>query len=641
MRSSDPSSPVSKDTSNPAPKGPWKRRLSSIGFVVFVLGACCLIRFLDSPDSATAQTARRSKEPARTVPKPTKPNVVAVVNGQQITRSELGRECIRRHGPKVLESEVNKRLILAQCKKQGIKISNADIDGEVARMANKFGLSTGRWLAMLQDERDISAFQYKRDIVWPTLALRRLAKDSLQVSEDEMRLAFESEYGPMVQVRLISTTSGKKAQQLHAKAVANPDVFDRLAKDHSEDENSAAARGLIPPVRKHVGEPSVVKAAFALGEGEVSPVIQAAGQYLILKCEQHLPARELGSQQRSQVMSELRDSIADKKLRSAASQLFRQLQDDAHIVNVLDNPEQKQKHPGAAAVVNGQQITLNELGEQCILRYGKDVLDAEVNRRLLVQTLEKRSLKVQQAEIRDEIERAAESYAFLKKDGEVDVDGWLAHVTEESGQDVDVYIRDSVWPSIALKKIVRSTVQINEEDLKKAFLANYGERVDVLAIVLSNQRTAHEVFDLARTNSTDKFFGELANQYSIEPVSRANFGQVPPIRLHGGQPLLEKEAFSLKPGEVSGVIAAGDKFVVLRCLGRTKPVVEDMQVVRGELVKDLREKKLRIAMAEEFDRIKSAAQIDNFLEGTVQVGRGNVAKKPAQRTNVRPASAKR
>lgn len=619
----------------------WKRRWSSVGFVVFVLGACLVVRLLDAPDAATAQSARKSADPPRTVPKPTKPTVVAVVNGQKISRVELGRECIRRHGTKVLESEINKRLILAECKGKGIKITNADIEAEVARMANKFGLSVGRWLAMLQDERDISAFQYKRDIVWPTLALRRLAKSSLQVTDEDLQLAYESEYGPMVQVRLISTKSGKKAQQLRAQAAAHPDNFDRLAKDHSEDENSAAARGLIPPVRKNVGDPTVVKTAFALREGEVSPVIQAAGQYLILKCEQHVPPRQLGPQQREQVMGELRDAIADKKLRTAASQIFRQLQDRAEIVNVLDDPQQKRQHPGAAAIVNGQQITRNELGEQCILRYGKEVLDAEVNRHLLVQAMDKRSLKVQQAEIRDEIERAAESYAFLKKDGSVDVDGWLAHVTEQTGSDVDVYIRDSVWPSIALKKIVRSAVKVNESDLKKAFLANYGERVEALAIVLSNQRTAHEVFDLARSNSTDKFFGELAHQYSIEPVSRANFGQVPPIRMHGGQPLLEKEAFSLQPGEVSGVIASGDKFVILRCLGRTKPVVENMGAVHDELVKDLCEKKLRVAMSEEFDRIKAAAQIDNFLEGTVQVGRNNVAQKPARRTKVQPASVKR
>jgi len=149
--------------------------------------------------------------------------------------------------------------------------------------------------------------------------------------------------------------------------------------------------------------------------------------------------------------------------------------------------------------------------------------------------------------------------------------------------------------------------------------------VEVLAIVLGNQRQANEVWDLARHNPTDDFFGELANQYSVEPVSRANFGKVPPIRKHGGQPILERESFSLQPnqgaGSMSGILNVGDKFVILRCLGRTEPIVQDFNAVKNELYRDIHEKKLRIAMADEFDRLKKAAQIDNFLAGTSQPGR--------------------
>ena len=117
----------------------------------------------------------------------------------------------------------------------------------------------------------------------------------------------------------------------------------------------------------------------------------------------------------------------------------------------------------------------------------------------------------------------------------------------------------------------------------------------------------------------------------MEAVSRANFGKVPPIRKHGGQPVIEEEAFSLKPGDLSAILNVGDKFVILRCLGRTEPVVQDFQAVRNELFKDIHEKKLRIAMAQEFDRLKEVAQIDNFLARTSQAGRGvNAATLPSR-----------
>ena len=200
-------------------------------------------------------------------------------------------------------------------------------------------------------------------------------------------------------------------------------------------------------------------------------------------------------------------------------------------------------------------------------------------------------------------------------------------VTKKAEVSVDIYVRDAVWPSAALKKLAGSSVKISEEDIKKGFAANYGERVEVLAIVLSSHRTANEVFDLARKNPSEKFFGELAHQYSSEPYSQSNYGQVPPIRRFGGQPMVEEEAFKLKPGEISGVLAVADKFIILRCLGRTKPVVRSLDTVKDELVKDIREKKTRIAMSREFDRLKAGSQIDNFLAGTTTSGKSSEVQK--------------
>ena len=63
-------------------------------------------------------------------------------------------------------------------------------------------------------------------------------------------------------------------------------------------------------------------------------------------------------------------------------------------------------------------------------------------------------------------------------------------------------------------------------------------------------------------------------------------GEVPPIKKYGGQPQLEEEAFQLRPGELSGVIQVGDKFIILRCEGYTKPANVDFDSVRNDLYDD-------------------------------------------------------
>ncbi len=118
------------------------------------------------------------------------------------------------------------------------------------------------------------------------------------------------------------------------------------------------------------------------------------------------------------------------------------------------------------------------------------------------------------------------------------------------------------------QKLAAGDVQITEEDIQKGYEANFGPRAEVLVAVLSNQRDAENVFRQARQSLTEKNFGELAAKYSVEPVSRSNYGKIPPIRRHGGMPTIEKEAFALKPGEISGVIAWNDQFCILYKQGK-------------------------------------------------------------------------
>jgi parvulin-like peptidyl-prolyl isomerase len=286
-----------------------------------------------------------------------------------------------------------------------------------------------------------------------------------------------------------------------------------------------------------------------------------------------------------------------------------------------------------AATINGGSITMKQLADESLARHGKDVLEGEINRRLLEQELRRRQRQVTQPAIDEEIRRAAFSYDIVKPDGTPDVDAWLKTVTESEGLSVDLYVRDVVWPSVALKTIVGDMVQITPEDLEKGFESNFGPRVEVLAIVLSSQRQANQVWELARNNPSEQYFGELAQQHSIEPISRANGGRVPPVRRHGGQPVVEEEAFRLRTGELSGIVSVGDKFIIMKCLGHTKPVVTDFNAVKGELSKDIQEKKLRLAMATEFDRLRETAQIDNFLANTTQSG-----KRAPDRSGASPAA---
>ena len=620
----------------------FRRRLKNRSIRIFVATLAVTLAWSSlCTTSSWAQTEKASSPPQLNKgAQDATTNIVAVVNGQSITRQELAQQCMERYGEQVVESLVNKHLILQACKQQGIRITNQDIENEIEAIATRFSLPKDRWLEMLQQERNINPEQYRRDIIWPTIALKQLATDELIVSDQELKDAFESEYGPKIQARMIATSDREKAEKLLAAVKADPAEFGNLAKKHSEDPNSAAARGLIPHIRRHVGEPKVEAAAFALQPGEISEIVSVANQFLIFKCEKRLPATPISPAYRKIANEQLKERIIDRNLRDASTTIFQKLQQGAEVVNVYNDPSTRQKYPGVAAMINGQQITIRQLAEECIARHGHAVLDDEINHKLLRQSLDKAGKKVNEKDIDVEIARAAEAYGFITRENKPDIERWLEEVTGQEGIDVKTYIRDAVWPSVALKKLVVDDVKVTSEDLNRGFEANYGERVDVLAIVLSNQRVAQEVWDMARGNKNMRFFGELASQYSIEPVSRANLGEVPPVRRFSGQPAIEQEAFSLSSDDpLSAIVAVADKYIIMFYKGRTEPVVEELSVVQDELAKDLKEKKMRVAMAQRFDDIRDGAQIDNFLSGASQSGRTG-RPQASTRTKASPASVK-
>ncbi|MGD0901116.1 MAG: peptidylprolyl isomerase, partial [Thermoguttaceae bacterium] len=613
-----------------------KARLGMILGGLCVLGVCAVLRYCWGSASAKAQvqldaavpvvqappcvaagsfgpTPSTGKSPTATGRKPL-PEIVAVVNSRSITREELAQECVLHFGKEVLEAMTNKYLILQECKRQGISITREEVDAEIERMSKRFKIPMDQWLKLLKQERGIQPDQYANDIIWPRLALQKLAAERLTVTRDELMESFESQYGPAIRARMIVCTAIDKARKVQAMAAAAPDDFGNLAKTYSEDASSACLKGLIQPIHKHGGCREIEEAAFSLADGGVSQVIPASGQFVVLKREGLIDARKVRLED---VAGVLEEAIRERRLRTVSTEIFGRLQQHTVVENVMNDPVKSRQMPGVAALINGQPVMLVQLSDECAARHGQEVLEGLINRKLIEMACKRNHVEVAPQEIDAEVARAARMMVKPLPDGSPDVKTWLAMVAKREGVSAEIYCRDAVWPSVALRKLAAAKIEVTEEDLKRGFEANYGPRVRCRAIVLGNLRRAEEVWKMAREKPTLENFSQLASKYSIESTSRALGGEVPPIRRYGGQPLLEQEAFSLKAGELSGVIQVEDeRYVILFCEGYTSPVAAAMTDVRDEIREDVCEKKERLAMAEYFEQLKESASLDNFLTGT-------------------------
>ena len=349
----------------PARMRPWMlsilRRLPLVAFC-----ACVVVL-------STQRVSAQAPATSTTGGIATKNEVIAVVNADPITRNMLADATIRRFGDDILDNMINRYLILQECNHRGIEVTKQEVSDEIRRLAGKFGLTLESYLKLLQEERDISPGQYSREIIWPMLALRALVAEQVQVTEDEFNRAYIAQFGEAVKCRLIMVADRNKALDLQQQAVASPQQFSQLAKKFSEDEASASVGGLIPPIRRYSGDSRLEEAAFALENGAVSEVMQLGDQWIVLQSVRRIPATNPSPQALPAIKEQINDRIRDQKMRGAASELFARLQQEAQVVKVLGDPEQTKKFPGVAAIINGQQVLISQVGEECIKRHGRFV----------------------------------------------------------------------------------------------------------------------------------------------------------------------------------------------------------------------------------------------------------------------------
>ncbi|GIX04153.1 MAG: hypothetical protein KatS3mg114_0022 [Planctomycetaceae bacterium] len=328
-----------------AGQGIFTRWLVGIGGTVGIVAAGLLL--MQTWRAPLGQAAAESSD--KNTPKRVE---VARVGKDVITYDMLARECVDRHGKEVLEDLINRTIIQQACEEHSITITEEQITMEVSRIARRFNLDPNEWYRMLQAERGVSPQQYRQNVIWPMLALKALAGEQVDISEEEMQRAFVRNYGPRVKAKMILLNNPRRARECWEKVAKDPDNFEKYAQEYSVDPNSRSLGGTIPPIPRYSGNDALEQAAFKLKEGEISGLIEiSTGTYAILLCEGRTEPAQVTF---DDVRDSLYEELLEQKTQQSIAKVFETLKKNARVDNFLTQTSTGPNRPFTQASGNIQ-----------------------------------------------------------------------------------------------------------------------------------------------------------------------------------------------------------------------------------------------------------------------------------------------
>ena len=280
---------------------------------------------------AAARPARSTKHLAR---------VSAGGKTALIDYDQVAAEAMKRYAPEILEKVINRTVIEMACAQRGVRVTDAEVEAEINEFARKFDVDRNTWLQMLQAERGLTPQQYKHDVIWPMVALKKLAGTEVQITEKDIQKAFMRDYGPKVKARMIMVDDLRRAQQVALKAQAAPESFGDLARQFSIDPTSKSMDGVIPPISMYGAEEmrEIEKAAFKLQDNAVSAVLQlpfpGMQRYVILKRE---GVTEPVVRNIEDVRATITENLREEMVQERVATVFKSLKEQTEVHNFLTN----------------------------------------------------------------------------------------------------------------------------------------------------------------------------------------------------------------------------------------------------------------------------------------------------------------
>lgn len=260
-------------------------------------------------------------------------DVVATVGDEKITQDELNDVLVKMYGKEALNSLISEKLVAQEIKKNDIKVSDEDVDKEMAALENQYKEQGGLEAALKNSnmtEADL------KDQIINQLSLEKLLADDIKVSDEEVAAYYEENkeqfsQGEQVDASHILVESEDLAKEIKGKLDDGGDMA-ALAKEYSTDPGSKDNGGKLGFFGKGQMVPEFEEAAFSNKVGEISDPIKSEHGYHIIVVNEKKEA-QVGSLEENK--EDIKALLEEQKMPQAFSAWYAKTAEEYKITNTL------------------------------------------------------------------------------------------------------------------------------------------------------------------------------------------------------------------------------------------------------------------------------------------------------------------
>ncbi|MGJ7921140.1 peptidylprolyl isomerase [Neobacillus sp. LXY-4] len=258
----------------------------------------------------------------------------------------------------------------------------------------------------------------------------------------------------------------------------------------------------------------------------------------------------------------------------------------------------------AAAKVNGEMISKEELNQVLNDQYGEEVLDSLISEKLIEQEAKNKKITVADSEIKAELKTLQDSY------GGADA---FEEAMKSSGVSMDRVNKD-LKTYILTRKILEPRINITDDEMKTYFEENKtsfeeGEQVKASHILVEDEKTANEIKDKL-ANGAD--FAELAKEYSTDTGSKDNGGDLGFFVKGEMVAEFEEAAFSMAVNEISAPIKTDYGYHIIKVVEKKAASEAKFDDHKDEIKETLLSEKMQSEYTTWLEEAKKDAEIKTY-----------------------------